>query len=164
MRTKRRGSAFAEPAAEPDVEIQPDDGQPSTPTLLDTLRGLLTHASPDVRRQAIETCATLGPLAAPAAGELLAIYAVEADDLWIEAATALSRIGAAAIAPLAPMLHRPEPQLRRAALEVLGSLCPPESELRPQMIGFLTDEDPAVRHAAAHVLVTFRQSACAAGK
>lgn len=121
---------------------------------LATLCALLKHASPDIRRQAIESCATLGPPAAPAAAELLAIYAVEDDDLWIEAATALARIGAAAIAPLADMLHHPEPRLRKAALEMLGSLCPPESEVRERMAALLDDEDAGVRHAAGRLLVT----------
>jgi HEAT repeat protein len=125
-----------------------------SPDWIADLCGLLNDPCTDVRRLAVETLARLGPAAAAATMELLAIYAVEEDDLWIEAATALSHIGTAALPELAIALQQSQASIRRAALEVLGSLCRPEDPIVEQMIECLHDADADVRHAAADAMAT----------
>jgi HEAT repeat protein len=125
-----------------------------SPDWIADLCGLLGDPCTDVRRLAIETLGRLGAGASAATLELLAIYAVEADDLWIEAATALSHIGTAALPELAIALKHSEAAIRRAALEVLGSLCRAEDRIVEQMIECLYDADADVRHAAADAMAT----------
>jgi HEAT repeat protein len=66
------------------------------------------------------------------------------------AASALERLGPAAVAALLPVLERPSPELRTAALEILGQLG--DHGATSAVVRRLGDEDPNTRAAAAEAL------------
>lgn len=111
-------------------------------------------APPERVKAALKACGILGPLAAPAIGEV----AEQLPDPTVtaEAALALSFMGRGAFGPLREALHSDDPVVRREALRSIGKLkerAPLDSRaVLPLLIGALGDADAGVRTVAATYL------------
>jgi HEAT repeat protein len=143
--------------APPDMLVAEEDIETRVTDLFKRLRasmvapllGTLTHAQPEVRRQA---AGALGKINAPAAAAPLsaALQDVDRDVRW-QAAQALGELAdAAAVGPLAEALQDHEPMVREHALWALGRLR--AQVATAEIAQRLHDINPFVRRAAAKIL------------
>jgi HEAT repeat protein len=111
-------------------------------------------ASPERVKAALKACGILGPIAAPAIGEV----AEQLPDPTVtaEAAVALSFMGRGAFGPLRDALRSQDPVVRREALRSIGKLeerAPLDARaVLPLLIAALGDADEGVRTVAATYL------------
>jgi HEAT repeat protein len=111
-------------------------------------------ASQERVKAALKACGILGPVAAPAIGEV----AEQLPDptLTAEAAVALSFMGRGAFGPLRDALSSDDPVVRREALRSIGKLkerAPLDARaVLPLLIDRTKDSDPGVRAVAATYL------------
>lgn len=112
------------------------------------------NATPGQVKGALKACALLGPLSAPAIGEV----AEQLPDPTVtaDAAMALSFMGPGAFAPLKKSLSSDDAAIRREALRSIGKLkerAPLDSlEVVPLLIDAMSDADAGVRAVAATYL------------
>lgn len=111
-------------------------------------------APPERVKAALKACGILGPVAAPAIGEVAEQLPDPA--VTAEAAVALSFMGRGALAPLRDALSSDDPVVRREALRSIGKLKERAPlDLRavvPLLIERSRDPDPGVRTVAATYL------------
>jgi HEAT repeat protein len=120
-------------------------------------------ASPERVKAALKACGILGPIAAPAVGEV----AEQLPDPTVtaEAAVALSFMGRSAFGPLREALRSEDPVVRREALRSIGKLkerAPLDARaVLPLLIDSLEDADPGVRTVAATYLGIIHEGSAA---
>jgi HEAT repeat protein len=114
------------------------------------LRKMLKHEALDVRRLAVTTLGRIGPEAADAVPDFVAILRDTQSGLQDETTEALAGIGAPAVAALAAALkQQDDPALRKLAILALARVGKPAV---PLLGGALADKDPSVRLQAVTAL------------
>lgn len=111
-------------------------------------------ASEDTKKAALKACAVLGPQAAPLLPEVASHLTVPA--LTVEAAVALSFMGADAFLPLRDALTSEDPIVRKESLRAIGKLRERASldpdRVVPLLMDGLADPDPGARTVSATYL------------
>jgi HEAT repeat protein len=108
----------------------------------------------DVERrvQAAMHLADYGPMAEPALPALVAALADLNEDLRLNAAIAVGKIGKAAIPPLRDLLDGGDKDTRFYAIWALGWVGPDASEAAPALVKAMADKDAGIRRKAAYAL------------
>jgi HEAT repeat protein len=108
----------------------------------------------DVQRrvQAAMGLADFGPLAEPAVPDLVAALGSTDEDLRLNAAIALGKVGKAAVPALRKLLDSSDKDARFYAIWALGWVGPDARECTPALIAAMADKDPAIRRKAAYAL------------
>lgn len=108
----------------------------------------------ELRNQALDAFAALGPVARPAIPELTVLLNRDQHDPYIQyaAAGALARIGPETIPPLAAALTNRSSFVRVAAISALGYSKLPGREVIPLLVQGLRDAHPDARRLAARSL------------
>jgi HEAT repeat protein len=138
------GEPYVAPAA---IKALGDIGASAAPAV-DPLRGALKSPKWTIRQAAAGALGKIGPKAVGAAADLVAQWRVRTyTDRWVanDAAVALTRIGEAAIAPVAEALASPAPTARAYAARTLGEFGPAAKEHEKALRKLLADEDALVK-------------------
>lgn len=126
--------------------VQTDDGQ------VQTLIRQLQNSDANKAVAAAAALADLGPKAADAAPALVKTLRVKNEDVRLNAALALGKIGVAAVKPLLPALEDKEADIRFYAVWAVGWVGPDAKEAGPKVVALLADKDDNVRRKAAYAL------------
>jgi len=102
--------------------------------------------------KAVAELADLGPKAAKAVGPLVKLLDEKNEDLRLNAALALSKIGPAAVGELRGALDHKDEDVRFYAVWSLGWIGPPAKEAAGQVVKLLADPSANVRRKAAFAL------------
>jgi HEAT repeat protein len=106
----------------------------------------------DARYQTLVALQELGPGAAHAVPELVKDLADPDEDLRLNAAIALGKVGKAAVPALAEPLASPDADVRYHALSAAAWIGPDAAELTPRVRACLNHPDAGVRRKAAYAL------------
>jgi HEAT repeat protein len=118
---------------------------PGVSDVLPTLVAALDTAPPPVFMAIVDTLASLGAQAGPAAASL--VRGLDDAGTRDKAAAALRRIGKSAVPAIMDTLRRPGAIVRETAARLLGTIGDPDAI--PALRVALTDSAPGVREAAA---------------
>ncbi len=104
------------------------------------------------RLQAIKSLADLGPKASPAVPKLFKFFSESDEDLRLNAAIALGRIGKASVKTLTKGLSSDDADVRFYSVWALSWVGPPGKGAAPSVVKLLADENAEVRRKAAYTL------------
>src|SRR5262249_44512260 len=124
-------------------------------TSLQSLVEKLKSRKPGIRAQAAESLGDLGPLAAPATDELIAVLQDSDPRVQAESIIALGKIGPAAraaVPALLRILKGDDARLIERAIETTGEIGPDSAEAVPRLVEILKGDDPSRAIAAALAL------------
>src|SRR5882762_4307526 len=107
------------------------------PGEVDALRKELTSTDDNARYKALVRLQDLGPRAAAAAPDLAKLFAAKSEDVRLNAALALGKIGKAAVPELKGPLASNDEDVRYYALSAVGWIGPDAKELAPLVIDAL---------------------------
>jgi HEAT repeat protein len=119
---------------------------------VDGLRKVLAGTDDNARYQALLRLQDLGPKAAAAAPDLTLLFTAKSEDIRLNAAIALGKIGKAAVPELRKPLAGDDEDQRYYALSAVGWIGPAAKDLAPQVIGSLNHKSESVRRKAAYAL------------
>ena len=116
------------------------------------LKGVKQKDDAAARIQAITDLAEFGPKAEPAIADLIDALQTKNEDMRLNAAITLSKIGKPAVAPVAKLLTSDDSDAKFYAIWTLGWIGPDAKETAPTMIKLMTDKNDGVRRKAAFAL------------
>ena len=120
-----------------------------------TLRGALADPAKAVRAEAARALGVIGPMAAPAVPDLIALLADEDEAVRCHAAESLGKVGGpteGVIGALEGVLVDISEAVRKAAAHTLGSLGHKAASAVPALLPLLQDREESVRLAAAEAV------------
>jgi HEAT repeat protein len=132
------------------IRPQPVVGQVPAPMPLDEC--LTKIKAPETRLAAIIALADHGPKGAPAIPDLLEALRGTDEDQRLNAALTLSKIGKAAVAPVAKLLDDGKAETRFYAIWTLGWIGPDAAETEPALVRAMADKSEDIRRKTAYAL------------
>lgn len=121
-------------------------------TLTELLKAAKQKDNVESRVQAIMGLADFGPKAGPALPDLLDALQTKNEDLRLNAAITLSKIGLGAIKPVSKLLNSEDDDTRFYAIWTIGWIGPDAKETAPTIIKLMNDKNEGIRRKAAFAL------------
>lgn len=135
-------------------QAQPQPGKTADPekVFANAIKNIKEKDKVDLRIQAAMDLADFGPKAEPALPDLLDALVTKNEDLRLNAAIALSKIGKPSVEPVAKLLNSDDLDTKFYAIWTIGWIGPDAKETMPTMIKLMTDKNEGVRRKAAFAL------------
>jgi HEAT repeat protein len=135
--------------AQPTDPKKPDDPEKILERLLKTVK---QKDDVGARIQAIMDLADFGPKAEPALADLIDALQTKNEDMRLNAAIVLGKIGKPAVEPVAKLLQSDDSDTKFYAIWALGWIGPDAKATTPAMIKLMADKNEGVRRKAAFAL------------